>query len=489
MSHEEFDYDILFTALDHTSVGFLPPPPQAYTFAEGFDTRFLLSFGPFDISPGQKLPVSFAWVGGDDFHQHPTDWENFFQADYPLTYYHSLNFDNLATTARWASWVYDNPGVDTDGDGFAGPTRVCHDALTGNADTSYYAGDGVPDFQGAGPPPAPHMRLIPSWEKIIVRWNGFYSENTRDIFSKLKDFEGYRIYLGRDDRPNSFSLVTSFDHENYNRFLLVLGSDGSREWVLSEIPFTLDSLRAVFQDPDLDPEIYTRERPYQFQGAYYYFQPQDFNASDLSETGIRRVFPDLPRPPDDPDLWRPEDLMYDYGVPLPKFYEYEFTIEHLLPSVDYYVAVTTFDFGSPIVDLPALETSPTNNVVAAYPQPASEQVTAENLDVFVYPNPYRTDADYRELGFESRTITSRSDDHVRALHFGNLPSTCTIRIYSLDGDLIIQIDHDRVPTDPKAAHDEWDLITRNRQSVVSGLYYYVVESASRTQIGKFAIIR
>jgi hypothetical protein len=38
-------------------------------------------------------------------------------------------------------------------------------------------------------------------------------------------------------------------------------------------------------------------------------------------------------------------------------------------------------------------------------------------------------------------------------------------------------------------HDSWDFITRNTQDVVSGLYYYVVESAERTQIGKFAIIR
>jgi len=68
MRHEEFDYDQLFSAQDHTAEGWLPPGPQAGDFADGFDTRYLLSFGPFDVSPGEVLPISFAYVAGANFH-------------------------------------------------------------------------------------------------------------------------------------------------------------------------------------------------------------------------------------------------------------------------------------------------------------------------------------------------------------------------------------------------------------------------------------
>jgi len=49
--------------------------------------------------------------------------------------------------------------------------------------------------------------------------------------------------------------------------------------------------------------------------------------------------------------------------------------------------------------------------------------------------------------------------------------------------------HDKPPSDPTASHEQWNLITRNTQAVVTGLYYFVVESEGRTQIGKFAIIK
>ena len=83
----------------------------------------------------------------------------------------------------------------------------------------------------------------------------------------------------------------------------------------------------------------------------------------------------------------------------------------------------------------------------------------------------------------------RSNDRVRAVHFENLPPKCWIRIYSLDGDLVRKILHDIDPSDPLHTHDKWGLITRNGQIVVSGLYYWVVESPDgSTQMGKLVIL-
>ena len=491
LSHPEFDYDLIETAIDHAD--FLPAPENGYEYAKGWDTRYLLSFGPFDIAPGQKLPVSFAWIGGENLHVEPlADFESQFDPYHPDVFYNTLDFSKLARNSMWASWVYDNPGVDTDGDGFFGPVIECPVLGTETIDSIICMGDGVPDFRGAGPPPAPRLRVIPTDGKLIVRWNGYYSENTPDIFSQIIDFEGYRVYIARDERSTSYSRLTSYDLEDYNRYRFVEKQTGVFEWVLEETPFTVDSLRLLFEDPFFHPDYYTRENPYSFEDEVYYFAPQDYNYSVLtSSRGIHKVYPDQPRPDPDPAQWTPEQLTHEHGESLPKYYEYEYVIEDLLPTVPYYVAVTTFDFGSPVSGLPSLETPAPNNTISAYPQPTADSVLTYGLDVFVYPNPYRIDAGYRSLGFEGRSQPQRNlpDDKVRALHFANLPPRCTISIYSLDGDLINKIIHDKDPSDPQSGHDQWDLITRNTQAVVSGLYYYVVESENRTQVGKFVIIK
>jgi len=497
LRHEEFDYDLIYTALDHTDEGWLSPPENAETYAWGFDTRYLLSFGPFNIEPGQSLPISLAIVGGTDLHQDPTDFEALFDPYDPNVFYNSLNFSNLALNSRWASWIYDNPGVDTDSDGYFGKYRVCDgvpekknpvDSLADNG--HWYEGDGVPDFRGAGPPPSPKIRIIPSVGKLVIRWNGYYSETSPDIFLQKIDFEGYRVYVALDDRPSSFTLLRSYDRENYNRFIWKQLPGGDMGWALEEIPFTLDSLKTMFNDPDFDPPRFTPSKPLNHNDTLYYFEPQDFNAYDLSSSnGIHKVYPEITTPPPaDSSLWTEADLTYDYDLPLPKYYEYEFILADILPTVPYYVSVTAFDFGSPKAGLDALETKPVNNMVIEYPLTAADTVEAKDLDVYVYPNPYRIDGNYYARGFEGRDAEYKIPDRMRRIHFANLPKVCKISIYSLDGDLIREIDHNYPDGGPGSMHDTWDLITRNTQRIVSGIYYYVVESETRTQIGKFVII-
>ena len=492
MSHPEFDYDLMDLAVDHSFDGWLPPPTLADTWARGYDCRYLLSFGPFDIEPGQSLPLSFAWVGGEDFHVDPADFHNTFDPDNPETYYSQLDFSNLALNARWASWVYDNPGVDTDGDGYRGKARVClpPDAVdTTSADSSWYEGDGVPDFRGAGPPPAPRLRVVPSMGKLAVRFNGFYSETTRDVFTNRVDFEGYRVYSALDDRPSSFSIVASYDRDNYSRIQWIEEA-GRAGWVRDEVPYSLEELRIMYDDPEFDPLHYTRANPIKLDGVPAYFEAQDHNQSDLSDpNGIHKVYPEAVDPGTDSSLWQPDDLVNDHGTPLPKYYEYEYVLDDLLPSVPYFVAVTAFDYGSPKSGLESLETKPENNYAEDYPQASVEQVEAEGLDVYVIPNPYRLDGGYIEQGFENRTRDIADPNRARRLQFFNLPKVCKISIYSLDGDLITSWDHDFPEGGPTSMHSNWNLITRNSQMVVSGLYYWVVESDQRTQIGKVAIIK
>lgn len=511
LRHNEFDYDLLYTAVDHTDEGYLPPPNNAVEYAMGYDTRYLLSFGPFNISPGEKLPITFAWVGGENFHVDPTAFESH-DPYKPDIFYNKLNFSDFAGNTRWASWVYDNPGVDTDGDGYFGKYRlipldsIAVDSTTDSTkaindtvwtfiyDTSWYEGDGVPDFKGASPPPAPKFWVYPQKESIRVRINGINSELAKDQFSNIQDFEGYRIYVGRDNLKTGYSLVASYDKKNYNKYVYN-DLKNPPTYELRDIPFTLEELRCLYAtdscgDTTFIPEEFTRANPFthpDYPDSIFYFIPNDYNAGDFGvSTPITKRFPDAPYPQSlDPDSASADDLTDDGYL---KYFEYEFTVPNLLPTVPWYVNVTAFDFGSPQTGLGPLESSVVNNAQMVYPLYSYEEQEAEDLPIYVYPNPYRIDADYRSQGFEGRNSSFQSDDRIRVLNFANLPPKCTIQIFSIDGDLIIEWEHDKDSSDPNASHDEWNLITRNTQLIVSGLYYYVVEWDGGSHIGKFAII-
>ncbi len=515
MRHEEFDYDQLFTAVDHTDEGWLQRPIQATDFANGFDTRYLLSFGPFDIQPGEVLPLSFAYVAGEDFLTRCEAWNEIFNANLPQTYYDYLNFNDLGKNALWASWIYDNPGFDTDGDGYLGKYRICvfdstvtydttqldplvidTQVVYTKADTSYYEGDGVPDFRGAAPPPPPTMWISPSVTplnegELKIRFNGMRSETERDVFSKLFDFEGYRIYMSLTGKGTDFTPLISFDKEDYNRYVW---NRGRAIYELKDPPFTLDSLETLYGQ-SFDPSNFSRDNLFYWKDSAFYFNRQDWNQSDLSDTSrIHKLYPDEPRPTtlnvDSARIYHPEQLTADGQF---KYYEYGFTIRHLLPSQLYYIAVTAFDYGSPASGLESLESAPPQNMVGEYALSNNSAVQARGLKVVVFPNPYRADANYQtDLGgkFEGRDPgqESYSADRKRAIHFINLPNKCTIRIFSIDGDLIREIVHDYPKDSPQSMHEKWDLITRNTQDVVSGIYYYSVESESGNQMGKIVII-
>ena len=422
----------------------------------------------------------------------------------PEKYYTNVDFSDLVTNARWADWIYDNPGVDTDGDGYAGKFLTCvRDSQwtdTGwsilEADTTYYAGDGVPDFRGAAPPPAPPFTVYPELNGLRVQFNGQVSETTRDFLTNKIDFEGYNIYYARDDRPSSYTLVANYDRANFDKYIWNQHKGPNGSYELQDVPFSLDSLRCLYgdscHDAGFDPYRYGIDNPYSSDGSpdsIFYFAPHGGNSHRWGvTTDIKRVYPDAELPPPNADLDTLDgDFFTEEGYL--KYYEYEYTIDNLLPTVPYWMSVTAYDFGSPKSDLAALETSITAGAQMVYPYSSADQATGEDLKVYIYPNPYRIDANYRRNGYEGRTQEILPNYRVRALHFENLPPKCTIRVFSLDGDLIRELDHDMDPADPNSRHHVWDLISRNTQEIMSGLYYWTVEDPDgNVQMGKLVVL-
>jgi hypothetical protein len=70
--------------------------------------------------------------------------------------------------------------------------------------------------------------------------------------------------------------------------------------------------------------------------------------------------------------------------------------------------------------------------------------------------------------------------------FGMPRARATIKIYTLAGDLVAQLDHDGTHGDGQAP---WNLVSRNGQDVESGIYLFTVDSRLGHQVGRFVLIR
>ncbi|MEA1980453.1 MAG: hypothetical protein U9N54_05720, partial [candidate division Zixibacteria bacterium] len=305
------------------------------------------------------------------------------------------------------------------------------------------------------------------------------------------DFEGYNIYMARDERKSSYALITTHDRENYDKFVWSRYYHGGK-FVLYDAPFTIEELRCLYgdscNDMNFNPNNYGIGNLFRVADSSFYFAPHGGNANRWGiNTPIKRVYPEMEPVPLKTDLTTLDDSCFTEDGYL-KYYEYEYVIENLLPTVPYYVSVTAYDVGSPKSDLDILETSITQNAKVYYPLADTDQVEGDDLKVYIYPNPYRIDGNYRQKGYEGRNDI-RPSYRVRKLHFANLPSKCTISIFSLDGDLIRELDHDEDPSSPNSRHHDWNMISRNTQEIVSGLYYWTVEdSKGQVQMGKLVVI-
>jgi hypothetical protein len=115
--------------------------------------------------------------------------------------------------------------------------------------------------------------------------------------------------------------------------------------------------------------------------------------------------------------------------------------------------------------------------IAPATKAAGAAITTADLDrITVAPNPYLGSVPW-ERKYENR------------VQFMNLPGTCRIRIYTVTGDLVREIEH----TDG-TGDEYWDLLSRNEQEIVSGLYVFKVEAwdangKSIHKIGKLVIVK
>ncbi len=164
---------------------------------------------------------------------------------------------------------------------------------------------------------------------------------------------------------------------------------------------------------------------------------------------------------------------------------YEFLDTTQTMGESYYYAITAYDTGH--AEWPV---NPSQYPQGVPPQESSKYVnktiepfragigpSSDLADITVVPNPFVIESG----------LTRPGDEDI--IQFVNIPSPCTIRIYTVRGDLVKTIEHTQ-----SLGIATWNQVSNWGQYVESGVYiYHVVSKApgskGQTKIGKFSIIR
>jgi len=278
--------------------------------------------------------------------------------------------------------------------------------------------------------------------------------------------EGIRLVVRNGDRvPRSFAqtaFATEGDttlHLGYSygamgdAFLYPLGSDKHFRSTY-EIRFTTAGSQGYWFWDDVTPmslpfEVWNTTLGYQVIAEIY---DRDFDQVWEPDNGEYIIIVNIP---------------YD-GNPHPEGFPYNHTWFFRLDTTD-----TNYGVG----DVFTVEGAPVNGAddVFTFKTDAVNFTDARaNLEnIRVVPDPYLG----RAAGWET-------DKFFHKLEFTNLPDICTVRIYTLGGDLVNTIDHNG--DDGTAV---WNMLTKDGLGIASGIYLYHVDSKYGDHIGRFAVIK
>ncbi|MFH1844548.1 MAG: hypothetical protein ABIF77_15215, partial [bacterium] len=367
---------------------------------------------------------------------------------------------------------------------------------------------------GGMAPPPPGLRLWTRDNRVHIYWDD-YSQTVDDIFLDLVDFESYRIWRAdKWDRPFGSSLengpasdlwrlVAEYDLVNYYTKERSLVGGGT---VVDTLPFGyntgLDEIHyhpACLDDPRFSglaaamQEVVTTDSL-----GMYAERPhlRDQYGSEIPELAALLPWEGYPTVLD--TFFRVTGRDAEPGreiVPKHAATFFEFIDHNIHNGFIYFYSVTAtdhelgFDGNDPIIVGGGQIGDPGTSFEPAVPGFAAQSAAdreRQGVNIFVYPNPATTWAlaEYQQLH------ANADDPTGKRITFANLPQARNyIHIFTLDGDLVTDFEHDG--SDGYGQVD-WNLVSRNGQQVVSGIYLYVVHSEDdrfEDFIGKFVVIQ
>ena len=362
-------------------------------------------------------------------------------------------------------------------------------------------------------PPPPGMRVWPTDRAVHMFWDD-RSEHAVDLEMGLIDFESYRIWRADNwDRPfgsslangpeiDLWQLIDEFDSESY--YITEVGNGNDARF---------DTL-ALGQNTGLEGIAY---RPVSLDAPHFQGLAAEMQlVVDSDSLGLYKTLPPLRDGVGQPVSglegllpWESYPAVLDtffqvtaresdpiHGIvgkrPV-KFYEY---VDHDIKNgFLYFYSVTATDHriifrqGQPRVVGSGLSGNPSSNFIHAVPGTRAQSPDEREHygpNIYVYPNPVTNEA----LSKFQQLHPNSQDPSGKHVMFANLPQAHNkISIFTLDGDLVQELWHDGI-----SGHGEmsWNLISRNGQEILSGIYLYVVESDNDRfddVIGKFVMIR
>ena len=182
----------------------------------------------------------------------------------------------------------------------------------------------------------------------------------------------------------------------------------------------------------------------------------------------------------------------------PVTYNFRYTMDNLRNGWQYQFTITAFDKGNKLLNIGSLESSFTENEMRAFAGTSTKAITGNGKsNIGVYPNPYRTTAAWD--GGTSRT---------NKIYFTNLPAKCEITIYTSNGDLVANLNHNAETYQGEDAkwfevygnkdkmvfsggEHAWDLLSNSKTTIAMGVYLFTVKDTQtgNVEVGKFAVMK
>lgn len=361
-------------------------------------------------------------------------------------------------------------------------------------------------------PPPPRIRVWPGDDRVHLFWSD-HPEHSRDLITAELDFESYRIWRADDwvrpagstleNGPSSdlWTMRAEFDLDNEYERTLILDNQAYVDTLPLGHNTGLDHL--IYRPRCLDdPDFAGLEDAMREAFAQGIHDGRDDRISIRDGEGIVRpgmgsLVPWEQHPAVlDTFFWAtdweggPGEISAKRSV---RFYEYVDDEVHNGFLYFYSIVATDHDVYSDgdefTIRGPGVAGDPSTLFVNV--RPGTTARTTADIDhsgqrIFVYPNPAT-----RESLAEFQQMSPASDDPTGVrVAFANLPrSRNLISIFTLGGDLVQTLDHDGT-----TGHGEitWNLVSRNGQQIVSGVYIYSVQpldGSFERFIGKFVVIR
>ncbi len=369
---------------------------------------------------------------------------------------------------------------------------------------------------GMAPPP-PGLRIWSGDNRVHVFWDDT-SENTPDIRLQKIDFESYRVWRADNwDRPFGASVVNGPESTLWqliNEFDLVNNYVVYREltpgeFVMDTIPLGANTgLDVVSYTPKVlsnpqfaglaeemqavvnnDPLGLQNDRP-DLRGASGVILPEYAGLAQWeSYPDVLDTFFEVAYRAEDNSNGVTEKLSTNYYEYIDRDIHNGFLYFYSVTATDHSLLPGGHETGINLATGPGLGGDPGSSF--EHTTPGTESQSAEErakngANIYVYPNPATRDAlaEYQEM------FPSGDDPTGVRVTFTNLPDAHNnIMIFTVSGDLVQEIPHDGTNG---SGHMSWNLMSRNGQEIVSGVYLYTVQSdddAFDDFIGKFVVVR